>query len=808
MSSSNRFLETLRREKKEIIKIETIHCSLYDYMVLYEMAKIGDSQNYNENIRRYYTNIHGNDIVSIIQQDNGKFYGDLLNFSQSLGVSFQDVINNKNNLIVIPTFIGEDNFNQSYDSLKDFLEKTKDVESYFKDALNIAEPTRTKSTTNSRLQYSNPLEQPTAHKTPRGARTQKSRRSKRTQKPSRKQTAGSVETPRRTATLTAPTTKLFTTAIKSKPFVYYSQTNSNTGNTNTECDNNVYFLPCILKKSNKTIKSETDYIEELQKEIYIFRRYIDDRTNKGCPVDKIQILVDPDDKISTRFYKQQLSKETNRELQSNFSKEGIEYLNKHLIRKLKSSVDENNVFRHLFDPFIEKTKKHPLYSLSTNKFKEYIKNYEDPTKKILLIANEIIQWLILGGKKPNYDLKQSEELKIFYKEIIPTNIFSFNINSHEEYEFHYTQFDKKNKGSDSFNFKFDIKSLPMKMSMKSDNKNKKDKDKIPHGVLNIIIIPKNGSQSRNQQQLYIKLKQQYSEFGVIQEFGLIEGTLFIKDSDGLYKKKKGNKIGIIRKKVDDLKYESYNASKLNRNKIKSDEAVRYFKNFSITSKNLKGFLLDDQNYVKDTPLSSQLANILSDKTLLNKFYNFCSNSPKYSESIKSDIKLTTIRGVIKGIISILFSKNTPIFVKSKIKSSISHTSSHNTQNTYFIQNYSIKYLSIPSNSLEHDDIPEEIKSISEIKNSIFSNNSNFDIKKDAFVVVDLILSNKNRAKSKSCEYRTESVLNKTMKLLKAVVKNVTFRLKTGRNLLKYEGVRRPPVMTNVVVQSPHIHQRQ
>lgn len=845
MSSSSTANIFKRLDKKRIIKIETVHCSLYDYMVLDEIADIGSIKNNNENKQKYYENAYGNELISTIQQRDGFFFKQFIRFSEYLGLSFKDILDDTNNLIIIPIFIGEDNFEKKPSSLIDFFKDNKYIKKCFGTITDIILEEAA-----SEVEQANVIAAESANFAENAARdaantnlaaaarrraaddarrfadnaSRAADKARRVAEPLPTAAAASIIADARraadNASRAANAIGFARHAVNAAKFARRADNSAATssqsqnpkvkrkkktkvmkgGTVKTNKSNYIYtdifsemyrkffplhnddylsklkykfyFLPCILKKSNKRIKTEKDYIEELQKEIYIFRRFLD---NNGKNFDKIQIFVDPDDKISTKFYEEEEKKKKNTETQSNISIYEIDYLNKHLIQTLKSSVDQNNIFKHLFDQFIEKTKKHPLYSLSPDKLKSYSKLYYHRNNidihlgkqmnRIFSVANEIIKWLILGGKKPDYNLK-SEVLKIFCKEIIPTNIFSFKIDSTKTYEFYYYHFDKNSEKS--FEFTFDRTPVSKKKIMKSDNKNKKDQQKkhsIPYGYLK---IRKKSDQQPSS--LYIKLK--YSDFD------LIEGTLYTKTSDGTYNKitKKG-KEGIVRRKPDDSKYLPYDASKLNRNKKKSDNMVRYLKNFSITPGNLKGFLLNEESYIKELPLSSQLANILADNSLLNNFYNFCSSSPEYSKSIKSDIN--SVNSIIKGIISILFSKNTPFFVNSIISPNTLTKSydSTSTSSTYFIQKYSIKKFSLPKKPLNLDEIPE-----------IESHRHDIDPSKEAFVLVDLILSNKKKAKSKSCKERKESILNKTMKILKAVVKNFTFKLRTSKNLLESESI--------------------
>lgn len=535
--------------------------------------------------------------------------------------------------------------------------------------------------------------------------------------------------------------------------------------------NNVYFLPCIVKLGDKRIKTEKDYLEKLGNSIIRLRVYIRENPN----VRKLVFLVDPDNKFSLQFYEQ---KNSSKKIFSS----SIEYLNKHLIAALQKK--DTKTYNYQFDDYIHDVRVDRIYAL---KGQQYARELEKELRngriggsgvvKIHRIANDIIQWLFLSKKEPDYRSLYSEILKIFYNENTAKSSFNFKFNTNTVYTLYFAN------GNGTLNFKLNkraknqLNRFYMKNKLKQTaNKKKLSVTPLPSGFFLIdeeVKVHGQPTKYEDDNHLYIKLTQ--ASFG-----GIIRGELYVRRGN-IYKKTTPSQHlrdtkGIVRMFESDKKLVYYDASKINRELSKDYHDVRYFKNFLITKSAIKDFLKEQGSYKTDIVLSAELAKIASSQESMSEFYEYCSGHPKHYTTIKQNTNTKYGVRAIDNILQLLFERGTRLYLNSKASSSNSNSTRATTlaQKEYHIQDFSkLEEIYIPSSNSSNDGIFETLKT---------KYNNNFDTVTDvqkthSIAVLDIYLSRKSTSAYSDCKTVKQNILNSSAKILRTIGKNISFKLR-------------------------------
>ena len=620
MSSTFGTLGTITETRN--IRIETVPCPLYDYMVLSKLCDLPEDKN-REQLEYYATrySLETHELKRSILDGPVNESGDIIKFARNLlfkgptddsCTSFVNLIKNPSNLVILPTFF-ESNTNAAISNLNSFFTQSE-IEKEFRAVSSV-------------------LFQPPPPPPP-GNRS-----------------------------------------------ISHFQTILQEVEGQRDCrglDDNVHFLPCIVKSGDKRIKTEKDYLEKLDGSIKRLLARIRDKRDAT----KVVFLVDPDNKISLQFYEK---KNSSKKIFSS----SIEYLNKSLIAALQKK-DTKTKYNYRFDDFIDNVQVDKIYTLKGEKYEKELRKrgiVKSNVVKLHLIATDIIQWLFLGKKEPDYSSLESDILKIFYNENTAKSTFDFKFNTSAKYTLYFAN------GSGTLNFKLDKRAKKqldrfyIKNKLKQTvNKKKLSVTPLPNGYFLI--------DNEERDNLYIKLT--HASFG-----GIIRGELYERRAN-IYTKPRSlsDTKGIVRRKFDsDKNLIYYDASKINRKLSIEDHDVRYFKNFLITESAVEDFIKEQGSYKTDTVLSVEFAKITSSKESMSDFYEYCSGHPKHYKTIKQNIKNSLQVQAIDNILHILFGRGTRLYINSKATSSNSNSTKTKTliQEEYHIQDFSkLEEIYIPS----------------------------------------------------------------------------------------------------------------
>lgn len=695
------------------IRIKTVPCPLYDYMVLNKLCSLLEGKNREQ--LKYYSKRYSlgpHNLISILDGSSGT--GDINDFTRNLlferttdqCTKLVELIKEPDNLVILPTFFESNAYTTPRD-LRGFFSQSE-IENEFKTVSSI-------------------LFQP----------------------------APAAPQPQRGRQNIPP---IFQRILETV----------NSGCRDDEQinrRNNVYFLPCIVKSGDKRIKTEKDYLEKLSNYILRLRAHIRDSPN----VRKLVFLVDPDNKFSLQFYEQKNSSKK-------IFPPSIDYLNKHLIAALQKK--DNRPYNYQFDDFIDNVRVDKIYTLKGEQYARELRNRRitgDNFVKIHRIANDIIQWLFLGKKEPDYRLLYSEILKIFYNENIAKNTFNFVFNTTNVYTLHFA------KNGDNLNFKINERSqkqlsnfyLKNKLKQTVNKKKKPSVTPLPSGYFLIdeeVKVDGRPTKYEDKNHLYIRLSR--ASFG-----GIIKGELYVRQ-DNVYKKPPptllDDRKGIVRMHRDDKELVYYDASKINRGLSKEYHDVRYFKNFLITKGAIKDFLKDQGSYKKDISLSSELAIIVSSQENMSDFYEYCSGHPKHYKTIKDNAQY--VEKAINNILQILFERGTRLYINSKTISSNSNTrvAGAAREKDYHIQDfYKTEEIYIPSANRNGGVDYETLRT----KYNKQFRDASIDENAHSIAILDIYLSKSSPTASPDCKTVKQKILNSSAKILNTIGKNISFKLR-------------------------------
>lgn len=690
------------------IRIKTVPCPLYDYMVLNKLCSLLEEKNREQ--LEYYSkrySLEPHKLISIL--DGSSDTGNVIDFARNLlferttkhCTKLVELIKDPDNLVVLPTFF-EKNMDTTRVHLSAFFSQTE-IENEFKTVYSV-------------------LFQPAA-----AAPSQPQR--------------GRLDIP-------------------TFPHILERVNSGCRNSVQIDRTNNVHFLPCIVKSGDKIIKTEKDYLEKLNNSIKILRAHIRDSHN----VKKLVFLVDPDNKFSLQFYESK-----------NIFSPSIDYLNKHLIAAVQKKDDTmySRTYRYQFDDFIDNERVNEIYTLKGEQYSKELKNSRIRNSyvvKIHRIANDIIQWLFLGKKEPDYKSLHSEILKIFYNENIAKNTFNFVFNTTNVYTLHFS------KSSDKLNFKINRlfhKQLKNKLKQTVNKKKKPSVTPLPSGYFLIdeeVKVDGQPTKYDDSNKLYIRLSR--ASFG-----GIIKGELFVRQ-DNIYKKPPStlldDRTGIVRMHRDDKQLVYYDASKIHRGLSKEYHDVRYFKNFLITKGAIKDYLKEQGSYKKDIALSLELAIIVSSQENMSDFYEYCSGHPKHIKTIKDNVQY--VEKAINNILQILFERGTRLYINSKATSSNSNTTGAGgaREKDYHIQDfYKTEELYIPSANRNGGSDYETLRT----KYNKQFRDASIDENAHSIAILDIYLSKSSPTASSDCKTVKQKILNSSAKILNTISKNISFKLR-------------------------------
>jgi len=388
--------------------------------------------------------------------------------------------------------------------------------------------------------------------------------------------------------------------------IYYFDRNQNY--------DNVYLLPCLLKKgSNMT---EDEYVKFLKAELLRLQEHIQKRFNqkRQRQTEEIELFTDivffynPDGKISLRFY-------TDAELRK-ISKEGEDFLNKHLFKELKNVRGKRDEGKPQLD-IDERLYSHPIFRKNQtvtirtdNITKKKSKFLEFLYKKIFELEILISNFNFIGSSQ----FFGIRKFKIVYSYKLSVDFNDFKPGEMREYVFTQTNSEgTMYKDLDKLKFKLNYETLD-------------DIDKS-QGYFKIKDIESaSGKQTSRNIPEWLVTTDHYLKFlpSDLLKFVVIytrPKNLFIEKMRGILQLSKNSETfdivapSQLSRKVDGQKF-------------------YYYENLDFTMNNFKRFVeKQEKKKVSKDELRDLLIKTFTNRTLLKEYFTFCTEDKKGKKDI-------------------------------------------------------------------------------------------------------------------------------------------------------------------------------
>lgn len=500
---------------------------------------------------------------------------------------------------------------------------------------------------------------------------------------------------------------------------------------------NLYYLPCLINNNTPNMNEE-EYLKRLKDELIILQDTIREDFTKKFSESKreniyknISFFCDPNGDISLKFYKKAVTNTTKK------------FLNKYLfteIEKLKTDINEGKQ-KILVDSKIER----PLIYTKTNtQITAFVKNLE---KEITANANnsssnadnstiyQFISFLIqqilnneIIGELKNFtyfDTSGIEKLQIVFKSKIKRDLYDFDsLKCFQKYRF----IEKKLKNS-FLEFKLD-------RLIECKNVEKKQTEDMLKKKYWKINLENNsyeniGNLEDEKDNLYLKVTS--SDY-------LMHAIIYVKKNySNIYEEKRR---GILQLGLDDEIYKKMETTNLSRN-IDS-KSIYFYKNFDFTHKSFDDYLKEHKNIVstseitepekkngeaekkekkgflnsiinfrgsKKEEISPELRrkhfiDTFTSKQLLNEYYLFCINHPKYKKLVDrntTDDKKEVIEKILQNLLRELIKKGEIFFINKRSQKGKIKDNSQNSSDT--VRSYN-KYI---IDSIDKNEIILQVK---------------------------------------------------------------------------------------------------
>lgn len=481
----------------------------------------------------------------------------------------------------------------------------------------------------------------------------------------------------------------------------------------------LYYLPCLINNNTPNM-NEDEYLKRLKEELIILQDAIREEFTKNFSLNKpdiyknISIFCDPNGDISLKFYKKAVTNTTKK------------FLNKYLfteIEKLKTDINEGKQ-KILVDTKIER----PLIYTKTNKqIIEFVKNIVSGTDNdpdicqfISFLIQQILNNEIIGELKnfTYFDTSGIEKLQIVFKSKIKKDLYDFaSLKCFQKYRF----IEKKLKKS-FLEFKLDS----LIECKNVEKKQTEDRLKKKYWKINLEgnRYENIGSLEDERDNLYLK---------VTNNDYLMHAVIYVKNiNNHIYEERRR---GILQLGPDDEIYKKIETTNLTRN-IDS-KSIYFYKNFDFNNKSFDDYLKEYKNIVsppkKSGPKSNENAvkkeekgllnsiinfrgskkeeispelrrkyfiDTFTSKQLLNEYYLFCINHPKYKNLIdrtETPTNSELIEKILQNLLRELIKKGEIFFINKRsrkdktpdnsqnISQNGSDTSSNRKYNKYIIE---------------------------------------------------------------------------------------------------------------------------
>lgn len=468
---------------------------------------------------------------------------------------------------------------------------------------------------------------------------------------------------------------------------------------------NLYYLPCLINNNTPNMNEE-EYLKRLKDELIILQDTIrEDFTKKFSETTheniykNISFFCDPNGDISLKFYKKAVTNTTKN------------FLNKYLfteIEKLKTDINEGKQ-KILVDSKIER----PLIYTKTNtQITAFVKNLKKEgaanestgnaddsgnnftlNQFISFLIQQILNNEIIGELKnfTYFDSSEIEKLQIVFKSKIKRDLYDFDsLKCFQKYRF----IEKKLKNS-FLEFKLDT-------LIECKNVEKKQTEDMLKKKYWKINIENNSGTYENigdledvKDNLYLKVTS--SDY-------LMHAIIYVKQNySNIYEE---TRRGILHLGLDDEIYKKMETTNLSRN-IDS-KSIYFYKNFDFTHKSFDDYLKEHKNIVstpeitepekkngeaekkekkgllnaiinfrgsKKEEISPELRrkhfiDTFTSKQLLNEYYLFCINHPKYKKLVDRNTtgeKKELIEKILQNLLRELIKKGEIFFINKRDK---------------------------------------------------------------------------------------------------------------------------------------------
>ena len=483
---------------------------------------------------------------------------------------------------------------------------------------------------------------------------------------------------------------------------------------------NLYYLPCLINNNTPNM-NEDEYLKRLKEELIILQDTIREdftkkfsESNQNHIYKNISFFCDPNGDISLKFYKKAVTNTTKN------------FLNKYLFtetEKLKTDINEGKQ-KILVDSKIER----PLiYTKSNTQITAFVRNLnKDETTSgaatqsnadsynnftlnqfISFLIQQILNNEIIGELKnfTYFDSSGIEKLQIVFKSKIKRDLYDFDsLKCFQKYRF----IEKKLKNS-FLEFKLD-RLIECKNVEKKQTKDMLKKKYWKINLENNSDTYENiGNLEDEKDNLYLKVTS--SDY-------LMHAIIYVKKNySNIYEEKRR---GILQLGLDDEIYKKMETTNLSRN-IDS-KSIFFYKNFDFTHKSFDDYLKEHKNIVstpeitepekkngeaekkekkgllnaiinfrgsKKEEISPELRrkhfiDTFTSKQLLNEYYLFCINHPKYKKLVDrntTDDKKKLIEKILQNLLRELIKKGEIFFINKRSQKGKKPDNSQNSLDT-------------------------------------------------------------------------------------------------------------------------------
>jgi hypothetical protein len=547
---------------------------------------------------------------------------------------------------------------------------------------------------------------------------------------------------------------------------------------------NIYFLPCLIHKDNVT---ETQYLEKLKKElselqVYLKQNFQSKIENQQTPFKNINFFCDMNGNVALGFYKHSFSQNT------------VQLLNKFIFKELVKLKGDIMYGKQKFE-LTEKITQPLIYKKNRRQLNQEYTN-DDKNKFLAFLVQNILTGEILSNFK-GYDILNFEgihKLNIIFSANIKRDMNEFYMGCNKlfrftEKKFKYFHLDfKLSKNECQYVEKYKKETNIFQKYWKIDIQNVSDLQ---------------NSELDEESEYYLR---------VTSNNVLKHASIYTKNRN-IYEEKMKGIIQLAPNQQHPVR--QFQISNVSR--ILQTRNIYFYENFNFTMESFKKYVesrkdnTNSQGKSSKSALRNSFIETFSNKKLLNDYFVFCSNDPKWKKQIDfdyfktSDIntKNKTQKKIVRFLIKELFKKGSKFYIHQNNNQEKKSTKAMNnrTYNKYIIKNIKKDIIvQLASETAEKKQILKNIKERVGNKNmSNFVNNygnmfseskqnkydysfvqinleidTNKDDNQDDFLNKNLLTVKSNKEK---CLKRKKLIKNTTQKLLKNATQTMYFNLR-------------------------------